>query len=337
MKVSVEEKMIEFENTVLSINNLPRKFQHVFSDRTDQRLWFDSICKLSKFSEYVSKINKILLSFGIKRLNDLEREEEFLQRISMINRIPLSHEEYFSDNIDMRTWHDGYVNRNYNFAKTISKVLTENRYFDVETVWPDSQKELTVIISKLKRIPNYHEVYLQIGIDARVLYDKLITFDPAYIERAKLYLTSLKNDNTYDEKKEEFIITVRKLGYIPELQECRFNDGTDMLTWYLKYSKDILELKHEVSLIIDSFKEQKKKVNIYLIPNFQSTGGNFYTICTNEGELLDLSSIIGENISDTLTEGQKMDSTFRKSGGIILKKDQEIGSVNFVNRGKGRK
>ena len=37
--------------------------------------------------------------------------------------------------------------------------------------------------------------------------------------------------------------------------------------------------------------KKKKKVNIYLIPNFRNTGGKFYTIFTNVGERLDLSSI----------------------------------------------
>ena len=66
-----------------------------------------------------------------------------------------------------------------------------------------------------------------------------------------------------------------------------------------------------------------EKVNIYLIPNFKKTGGKFYTILTNVGERLDLSSI------ETYEDALKIDSSIKKQGGLILKKDQTIDSVSF--------
>lgn len=331
----VEKRKIEFEKTVLEMGNLPKIFEKIFEDGSDQRLWFDGAIKVEKFRDYVAKIDEILSRNGIKRLNDKEREVEFINLIQEIDRIPLEREYYFSDNIDMKSWHNDYVNRNRYFANKIKNIISESINFELAEIWPDSEKELTFIIKKLGRIPNYHETYLQNGIDARILYDELSTFEPSFVEKAKLFISNLKN-NDYDNRKVIFLNTVRELGYIPFLQECRFSDGIDMFTWYMKY-KDLVEnLEDELNSLIKP-SDKYKKVNIYLIPNFKNTGGKFYTICTNIGEKLDLSSIVSDDINKTLEEVQKIDSSFKKSGGIILKRDEEIDSVNFTNIGKGRK
>ena len=83
----------------------------------------------------------------------------------------------------------------------------------------------------------------------------------------------------------------------------------------------MIKIKNMIDELCES--RQPKKLNIYFIPEFKKTGGKFYTICTNEGEKLDISSI------SSYEEAKKLDSTFVKRGGLILKKDEEIGSVSF--------
>ena len=116
------------------------------------------------------------------------------------------------------------------------------------------------------------------------------------------------------------------MGYIPDLQEARFTDGTDMLTWYTRYKNEIPNLEEEINCLVNK-ETPKKKVNIYLIPNFRKAGGKFYTICTNVGERLDLSNIT------SYEQAKELDDTFTKRGGLILRKDEEIDSVSF---GKGK-
>ena len=131
-----------------------------------------------------------------------------------------------------------------------------------------------------------------------------------------------------DERIKELKATVLSLGYIPDLQEYRFSDKTDMFTWYTRYKTKFKDLEIEVNSLITK-ENPNKKVNIYLIPNFRTTGGKFYTILTNVGERLDLSSI------ESYEEASKLDSTIVKRGGVILKKDEEIDSVSF-KKGKSK-
>ena len=106
-----------------------------------------------------------------------------------------------------------------------------------------------------------------------------------------------------------------------------FSDGTDMFTWYARYKEKITTLDEEIKNLITK-ENPNKKVNIYLIPNFKSKGGNFYTVCTNIGEKLDLSNI------SSFEEAKQLDETFTKRGGVILKKDEEINSVSFTKGNK---
>ena len=122
--------------------------------------------------------------------------------------------------------------------------------------------------------------------------------------------------------------TVLSLGYIPDLQEKRFSDGTDMLTWYIRYKKKYPTIEQEINALIHK-ESPNKKVNIYLIPNFRNTGGKFYTIFTNVGERIDLSNI------NSFEDALEIDSTIVKRGGVILKKDEEIDSISF-KKGKSK-
>ena len=118
------------------------------------------------------------------------------------------------------------------------------------------------------------------------------------------------------------------MGYIPFLQESRFSDGTDMFTWYARYKNILPNLDKDIKVRI-SKEEPTRKVNIYVIPNFKNKGGKFYTICTNVGERLDLSNV------NSFDEAKAMDDTIVKRGGIILKQNEEIESVDFV-KGRGK-
>ena len=138
-----------------------------------------------------------------------------------------------------------------------------------------------------------------------------------------IYQVIIKISKRIEELKQAVIV----LGYIPYLQEMRFTDGTDMFTWYMRKKEEIPNLENEITSLI-SKKNPNNKVNIYLIPNFKNKGGKFYTIYTNEGEILDLSNI------KSIEEFQNLDPTITKKGGLILKKNEEIGSVSFLKGNK---
>ena len=102
-----------------------------------------------------------------------------------------------------------------------------------------------------------------------------------------------------------------------------------MFTWYTRYKKILPNLDKDIKLRTTK-ENPKRKINIYLIPNFKNKGGKFYTVCTNVGDKLDLSNI--SSYDDAL----KLDNTLVKRGGIILKQNEEIEDIDFV-KGRGKK
>jgi len=318
-----ERRKKEFREIVIREKRLPKVWEFCFSDREDTRLWFNKISKLDKFKSFIEEINAILNEFEKKVLNDLEKEQEFLNCIKNINRIPFKGEYYFSDNDEMYMWYISYKKRHREFETRVHESLKEYVEFDLSETWSIVRHEFIKVIKLLQRIPEHGEVILENGIDVRVIFDKLESFDPSFVERLILHLqTYNKNCLTIDERKQELLNAVSNLGYIPTLQESRFSDGTDMFTWYLRYKNILTTLEDEVNACITKIKPNRE-VNIYLIPNFKNKGGKFYTICTNVGERLDLSEI--NSFEDALT----LDSTIVKRGGVILKRDEEIESVTF--------
>lgn len=313
-----EDRKREFIDFVTMEHRLPKTWEKKFNDGEDMRIWFDNISKIDNYKVFVNEVYDVLDS---KKLSDKEKEEEFREYISKFNKVPGYREAYFSDNSDMYLWYMNYKKKNNDFETSIHNELKEYQELDLARDWPDIKEEFRDIIKKLKRIPRHGEVVLQNGTDVRAVFDKLETFDPLYVERILLHLQTYNNKAlSIDDRKKELLDMISILGYIPDFRESRFTDGTDMFTWYMKYRKKIANLDNEIKLLIT--KEQpKKKVNIYLIPNFRKTGGRFYTICTNEGELLDLSEI-------SIEDAKKSDSTFTKRGGVILKRDEEIGEVS---------
>lgn len=318
----------EFKEYIIKNRKLPKAWEARFSDTSDMRLWFIGLIKTNKYKDYIEEINDILDKYNINLLSDKEKEQEFLICINYLGRIPLRNEEYFTDNEDMYTWYMNYIIKNKEFETQVYSNLKEYLDFDIAEIWPDVKKEFIEIMKILKRIPKHREAILSNSVDVRVVFNKLQTVDPEFIEVLLLHLqTYNKKVLSYDDRKKELLEVVSTLGYIPELQEYRFSDKTDMFTWYTRKKEKIKDLEIEVNSLITKEKENKK-LNIYLIPNFKNKGGKFYTICTNVGERLDLSNI------HSYEEALKIDENIVKRGGLILKKDEEISSVSFT---KGKK
>lgn len=324
-----EKRKIEFKEFVTREHRMPRIWEVRFSDNEDIRLWFNKISKVEKYKDFINEINSLLSNFDLKILSNKEKEQEFIDYISQNNQIPLYGEAYFSDNDEMHSWYMGYKEKNRNFETIIHDSLKEYQELDLASIWSFIKLEFINIIKKLKRIPNHGEVIIQDGIDVRVIYDKLESFDPEFTEKLLLHLqTYNKKALSIDDRIKELLDTVSNLGYIPFLQESRFSDGTDIFTWYTRYKNILPNLDKDIQARI--FKEEpKRKVNIYIIPNFKNKGGKFYTICTNVGERLDLSGI------NSFDEAKAMDDTLVKRGGVILKQNEEIESVDFA-KGRGK-
>lgn len=324
-----EKRKIEFKDFVAKEHRMPKIWEVRFSDNEDMRLWFNKISKVEKYKDFINEIRNILSEFDLKILSNKEKEQEFMNYINENNQIPLYGEAYFSDNDEMHSWYMSYRERNRNFETIIHDGLKEYQELDLASIWSFIKLEFISIIKKLKRIPNHGEVIIQDGIDVRVIYDKLESFDPEFTEKLLLHLqTYNKKALSIDDRIKELLYTVSNLGYIPFLQESRFSDGTDMFTWYARYKKILPNLDKDIQLRITK-EEPKRKVNIYLIPNFKNKGGKFYTICTNVGERLDLSGI------NSFDEAKAIDDTLVKRGGVILKQDEEIENVDFV-KGRGK-
>lgn len=322
-----EKRKIEFKNFITIERRMPKIWEVRFSDSEDMRLWFNKISKLENFKDFVNEINIILGKYNLKILSDKEKEREFMNYIEYNIQIPLYGEAYFSDNDEMRSWYMSYREKNRNFETIVHNNLKEYQELDLASIWSFIKSEFIAIIKKLKRIPNHGEVIIQDGIDVRVIYDKLESFDPEFTEKLLLHLQTYNSKKlSIDDRIKELLLTISNLGYIPFLQESRFSDGTDMFTWYNRYKNVLPNLDKDIQLKLTK-EEPKRKINIYLIPNFKNKGGKFYTICTNVGERLDLSNI------SSFDEAQAIDDTLVKRGGVILKQNEEIESVDFV---KGR-
>lgn len=325
-KEMYEQRKKEFLEFVKREKRLPVKWKAQFSgekDRDDMRLWFDKIAAVGKFKDFCDEVDELLHSFGKKLLSNEEKEEEFFRCIEKLNKIPEKGKEYFSDGDEMYMWYIRYKKHRPAFETSVHESLFEYQELDLSEIWTTIREEFVGVIKNIKKIPKHGEVVLQSGIDVRVIFDKLQSFDPAFVERVMHYIQSHNENNlSIEDRTKELKDAVSKLGYIPALQESRFTDGTDMFTWYMRYKKIIVSLEDELQKLITK-EPPIRKVNIYLIPNFRNTGGKFYTICSNEGARLDLSDI--SSFEDAL----KKDNSIVKRGGVILKQDEEIDTVSF--------
>lgn len=83
---------------------------------------------------------------------------------------------------------------------------------------------------------------------------------------------------------------------------------------------------------------EENKVNLYFVPNTKNeTGGQFYNLYVNRGERLDLAPFlasIGDDIDKLTDEVSKEDKSFKGTGGMILKRDDEFQSVDVYSPNK---
>ena len=327
-----ENRKKEFIEYINKNHRLPKLWEYKFKDGEDLRLWFNKISKVKDFNYFIEEVKESLNKYGMVLLTDIDKENEFLLKIAQLDRLPYKDEEYFIDNDEMINWYNTYKKHNKSYETKVENNLKEYQELDMAVYWPRIKKEFISIIKQIGKIPDYGIYYIQDGIDVRVIYDKLYTYDQEFIEQLLLHLQTekyTKKGLTTEERVKQFLECVLNIGYIPYFRECRFTDNTGMFTWYNRYKDIISDLKKQINNNIDKY-NGIQKVNIYLIPNFKNKGGKFYTICTNTGEVLDLSNVT------SYEEARKLDSTLVKRGGVILKKDEEINSVHFT-KGKSKK
>ena len=324
----IKKKKLEFIKTVIRWQNLPKVWKAKFDTGEDMRLWFDSISKLEKFKDFTEEVKNILKNYNVKILTDDEKKIEFLNTIKKIQRIPERGSLYFSDNSDMYSWYMNYKSTHSNYESKIIKYLKEYQDFDLEPIWHIIKHEFITIIKKLKRVPEYGEAIISdYNIDVRVIYEKIKTYDKPLYEKVLLHLETYKGKSmSIEDRTKELEIKIQELGYIPELGESRFTDGTDMFTWYTKYKNNFPQIGNNIdSLIKEEQPKQNKKVNIYMIPNFENTE-SFYDIYINVGERLDITDVVS---FETLKE---KDTTIEKRGSFSLKPNEEI---SFIDIKKG--
>lgn len=323
----VKKRKLEFIRTVIRWQNLPKVWKAKFEDGEDMRLWFNKISKLESFADFVTGVENVLKNFNVKILNDKEKEIEFLNAIKKYNQIPERGSLYFSDNSDMYTWYMNYKRNNSEYESIVHNNLTEYRDFDLEPIWEDIKQEFILIIKKLKRVPEYGEaIFSNYDIDVRVVYEKLKTYDTPLYEKVLLHLETYRDKSlSIDDRIKELSTKVEELGYIPDFQEARFSDGTDMFTWYTRYKNNIPAIGKNIESKIQE-EQPQKKVNIYRIPRFKNKNGTFYTLNVNSGERLDLTDITSPEIE------QEKKSTLEERETIFLKPSEEI---SFTDIKKG--
>ncbi len=250
-KELVLNRMLEFKKFVITNKRLPKLWETKFLDQEDMRIWFNNICKLPNFQNYVTEINNLLSEYNFALLSDSSKEKEFLNYIMEHKMLPLKNKVYFSNNEDMFSWYNLYRLKHRDFEELVHNNLFEYEDFDLNIVWSNIKDEFLNTIKKLKRIPNHGEAKTSTGIDIRIIYDKLLIVNPIYCEKLLLYIASLKEQKlSIANRIQELKTTTSSLGYIPEFQESRFSDNTDMYTWYMRYKTIIPSLEPELNTLI---------------------------------------------------------------------------------------
>lgn len=285
-----KRRKYEFVETIMKIKRLPNNWEYTFSDGEDMRKWYDDISKLGVYDDYIKEIKIVINKYHISSLSDEDKKQEFLNCINKLKHLPSKKEALFSDKTDMFTWYLKYKNNDPSFESIVKESLPEYEEIDLTTIWPELKDQFINLIKQLKRVPRYGEIILENNYDMRLIYDKLEQYDPVIFERILLHLQTYKlKQLTIDERVNELKNKVFELGYIPYLQEARFSDGTDMFTWYMRYQNILPKLNEDLSTYINN---PNKNITIYSLPKFKNQTGKYYCLETNEGEILDLTSII---------------------------------------------
>lgn len=230
-----EKRKLEFIGAVVKEKRLPKTWEYSFSDGEDMRVWFDKISKVESFKIFIDKINELLSNFDKKILTDKEKEEEFLNCISLICRIPLKRECYFSDNSDMYMWYMEYKRKNKSFETIVYINLPEYEDFDLATTWPLIKKEFIAVIQTIKKIPEFGKVFLQNGLDVRLICEKLKNYDPNFTEELLLHIETYNKNSLSQEKR------------IEELKEVIYDE---------QLKKAFATLKEHVETIIYPYAEK---------------------------------------------------------------------------------
>ncbi len=73
----------------------------------------------------------------------------------------------------------------------------------------------------------------------------------------------------------------------------------------------------------------KEAVNIYIVPNEKNkSGGKFYNIYLNRKEKIDLKEFYHGSLEEMERNIKKKDPTFKKTGGLILRRKETIESFS---------
>ena len=297
-----KRRKYEFVAVINNIKRLPNIGEYRFTDGEDMRLWYEAITKLTVYNDYIKEINILVKKYHLECLTDEEKKEEFLRFVLKNKHIPNEKEKMFTDGTDMHNWYIKYREIDTEFENKVKESLHEYQELDLTFIWPDVKQEFINIIKRLRRIPKYGEKYLENGIDVRLLYDKLEKYDPVFIEKLILHLETYKIKKlSIEQRLNELFKTIKKLGYIPYLQESRFSDGTDMFTWAQRYRYIVPELDKEFSKYQVN---HPNNIRIYTIPEFKNKEGRYYTLETKD-ENLDLSNIISQETKKDSNDDMK--------------------------------
>ena len=140
-------------------------------------------------------------------------------------------------------------------------------------------------------------------------------------------------ERLYPDKTDAFELLYKKLSSLPR-------------TYYI-----VEEVDYSLARQQEFIGRGSSNVNVYFLPNNNSPveGGKFYTCYINRIDNLDLSSILPLDLDTLVPEKVKEDNdlvewyvqehydpTFKKAGGIILNKDEEIGQVNVFKPNDGK-
>ena len=319
-KVLYEEYKYEFLKYVSIYHELPKVWDVRFSDNTDMRLWYDKVSHYDEFFSFKNDVKEVLDRFNYKILDDSEKSVIFMNYVKRKQCIPMYGEEYFSDNSEMNSWYRKYILNNREYEKLICESLDEYQSLDLAEIWSNIKGDFIKTIKAIKRKPRYGEFIVSNGVDVRVIFDKLATFDPKLYDMLLLYVIESKSKGiSFDERESQLVSWISLNGYIPELQEARFSDGVDMFTWYMKYRNSASKLRDIVENVVEE--NSPRRINIYLIPEFRNKDGRFYAICSNTGEKIDISGV------SSFAQAKKIDPSLSKIGGITLKKSEKVGSI----------
>ena len=162
-----------------------------------------------------------------------------------------------------------------------------------------------------------------------LLEGKKLSDDEIKSELGKIVVKYYEDENVQF----PFDLLYKKLSSLPKLD------------YYVEEVKEYTKIQNEF------VKRGSSNVNVYMIPNDHSPldGGKFYNIYISSAVDLNLEEILPLNLDEIVPPNmdvdaiewyvrnhEKGDKTFKAAGGIILNKDESIGSVNVFKPADGK-